>query len=230
MRNAVQLRYVAPMLELGLTGGIGSGKSTVAQKLVDKGAKLIDADQIVRDLQAPGAPVFVAMVERWGAKIVGDDGNLNRAAVADIVFGDTDELDALNGIVHPSVVTKIADLMKEFADADAASGSNTVVINDIPLLVNKDGKSERPEYDRFKGIIVVDVPVEVAVARLVEFRGFEKSDAEARIASQASREQRKAVADFVVDNSGTMDDLDPQIDTCWEWIETLRKGTSEGAG
>ena len=204
------------MLELGLTGGIGSGKSTVSQRLVDKGAKLVDADQIVRDLQAPGAPVFLAMVERWGDKIIGDDGNLNRAAVAEIVFSDTDELDALNGIVHPSVVTEIARVMKELSDTDH------VVINDIPLLVNKDGKSERPEYDRFKGIIVVDVPTEVAVARLVEFRGFDKEDAEARIASQASRDQRKAIADFVVDNAGSLDALDPQIDACWEWIQTLR--------
>ncbi len=219
MRVDPKVRYVSPMLELGLTGGIGSGKSTVAQKLVAKGAVLVDADQLVRDLQAPGAPVFVAMVERWGDGIVGDDGALDRGAVANIVFSDEDELKALNDIVHPSVVDEIARIQKELAETDH------VVINDIPLLVRKDGKSDRPEYKRFEGIIVVDVPVDLAVDRLVEFRGFDRDDAVARIEAQATREQRKAVADFVVDNSGTLEDLDPQIDACWEWITELKSST-----
>lgn len=204
------------MLELGLTGGIGSGKSTVAQLLVDKGAVLIDADQIVRDLQKPGAQVFLAMVERWGDDIVAEDGTLDRAAVANIVFSDEAELTAINEIVHPSVATEIARMLKELADTDH------VVINDIPLLVRKDGESDRPEYKRLQGIIVVDVPTETAVDRLVEFRGFDRDDAESRVASQATREQRKALADFVVDNSGPVDGLRPQIDACWDWIETLR--------
>lgn len=216
MRTTKKVRYVSPMLELGLTGGIGSGKSTIAQRLVDKGAVLIDADQIVRDLQKPGAPVFVTMVERWGDGIIGDDGELDRGAVANIVFSNEDELTALNEIVHPSVATEIARMQKELAE------TNHVVINDIPLLVKKDGESDRPEYKKLKGIIVVDVPTETAIDRLVEFRGFDREDAESRVASQATREQRRAVADFVVDNSGPLDGLDPQIDACWDWIETLR--------
>ncbi len=208
------------MLELGLTGGIGSGKSTVGQMLVDKGAVLIDADQIVRELQEPGKPVFVEMVKRWGDAIVGADGNLNRAAVADIVFNDADELNALNDIVHPSVATEMAALRKELLDTDH------VVINDIPLLVRADGTSDRPEYAHLQGIIVVDLPAEIAVERLVAFRGFDQDDAAARIANQASRDDRLAAADFVVDNSGPVEDLFPQIDACWTWIQTLRGDAS----
>ncbi len=210
------MRYVHAMLELGLTGGIGSGKSTVAQLLVDRGAALIDADLIVRELQSPGGEVFAAMVERWGDKIVGVDGNLNRPAVAEIVFNDPDELTELNNIVHPPVITEMARLREELAKTDK------VVINDIPLLVKKEGEEANHDYDHLKGIIVVDLPTEIAVERLVAFRGFDKADAEARMANQASREDRLAVADFVIDNAGLVEDLEPQIDKCWAWIASLR--------
>ena len=144
------------MIEIGLTGGIGSGKSTVADGLVARGAVLIDADRIVRELQEPGAPVFEAMVERWG-----------------------------------------------------------------PRIVAADGESIADQYANLAGIIVVDIDPELAVRRLVKFRGFSRRDALARIRNQASREARRAVADRVIDNSGTLEELRPQIDFVWSWIKTL---------
>jgi len=203
------------MIEFGLTGGIGSGKSTVAECLVAKGAVLIDADAIVRELQRPGQPVFEAMVERWGHVIVADDGTLDRAAVAGIVFGDEDELKALNDIVHPAVGKAMIDRREQL------KGSDTVVINDIPLLVRQDGSSDRPGFEQLAGIIVVDTPADVAIQRLVTHRGFSEDDARSRIANQASREDRLAVADFVVDNGGDLADLDAQIDACWAWIQSV---------
>ena len=203
------------MIEFGLTGGIGSGKSTVAECLVAKGAVLIDADAIVRELQRPGQPVFEAMVERWGDVIVADDGTLDRAAVAGIVFGDEDELKALNDIVHPAVGKAMIERREQL------KGSDTVVINDIPLLVRQDGSSDRPGFEQLAGIIVVDTPADVAIERLVTHRGFSEDDARSRIANQASREDRLAVADFVVDNGGDLADLDAQIDACWAWIRSV---------
>ena len=203
------------MIEIGLTGGIGSGKSTVADGLVARGAVLIDADRIVRELQEPGAPVFEAMVERWGPRIVSADGTLDRAAVAAIVFGDEDELKALNDIVHPAVGREMVRRRKE------VEGTDAVVILDIPLLVRADGESIADQYADLAGIVVVDVDPELAVRRLVKFRGFSRRDALARIRNQASREARRAVADRVIDNSGTLDELRPQIDFVWSWIKTL---------
>lgn len=203
------------MIEIGLTGGIGSGKSTVADALVEKGAVLIDADRIVRELQEPGKPVFEAMVERWGTKIVAKDGTLDRAKVAAIAFSDEDELKALNDIVHPAVGKEMVDRRK------AVEGTDAVVILDIPLLVRADGESIADQYANLAGIIVVDIDPELAVTRLVKYRGFTESDARARIANQASREARRAVADRVIDNSGTLDELEPQIRFVWSWIQTL---------
>ncbi|MEZ5244081.1 MAG: dephospho-CoA kinase [Acidimicrobiales bacterium] len=203
------------MIEIGLTGGIGSGKSTVADELVARGAVLIDADRIVRELQEPGAPVFEAMVQRWGDGIVAADGTLDRAAVAAIAFGDEAELTALNEIVHPAVGK---EMVRRRAEVE---GTDAVVILDIPLLVRADGESIADQYANLSGIIVVDVDPELAVKRLVQYRGFTAKDARARIRNQASREARKAVADRVIDNSGTLDELRPQIDFVWSWIRTL---------
>ena len=210
------------MIEFGLTGGIGSGKSTVAQALVERGAVLIDADAIIRELQAPGQPVFRAMVERWGTSIVTEDGTLDRPAVAAIVFADEHELETLNDIVHPAVGKEMIDRRK------VLEGTDAVVINDIPLLVRKDGSSEREGLDKLAGIIVVDTPPGVAIERLIEHRGFDQTDAEARVANQASREDRLAVADFVVDNGGPLDALASQIDACWAWIQS-RPGPDDTA-
>ena len=203
------------MIEIGLTGGIGAGKSTVADALVGRGAILIDADRIVRELQEPGAPVFKAMVERWGPRIVAPDGSLDRAAVAGIVFNDSDELDALNGIVHPAVGAEIS------ARRAAVAGTDTVVVLDIPLLVRADGEPIRPQYRDLAGIVVVDVEPDVAVERLVAHRGYTEEDARARVSNQAGREDRLAVADFVVDNNGNLEDLDAHIEELWSWITGL---------
>ena len=204
------------MLEIGLTGGIGSGKSTVAAMLGDRGASLVDADAIVRDLQTPGTPVFTAMVERWGDRILDDDGGLDRQAVADIVFADADELAALNGIVHPAVGDEMSRRREALADTDAT------VILDIPLLVESG-------HQGLAGVIVVDVDPEVAVTRLVAGRGFTPDDARSRIARQASREERLGRADLVVDNGGSLEDLTREVDRAWSWIGTLERPQS-GSG
>ena len=196
------------MLEIGLTGSIGSGKSTVATLLVERGAVLLDADAIVREIQEPGTPVFAAMVDRWGDGIVTDDGTLDRQAVADRVCGDPDELAALNAIVHPVV----ADEMTR--RREALAGTDVTVILDIPLLVESG-------YEGLAGIIVVDVDPELAVERLMMHRGFTETDARERIARQASRTDRLARADVVVDNSGSLEDLVAQVDRVQVWLDAL---------
>ena len=208
------------MKVIGLTGGIGSGKTTVGALLVEKGAYLVDADAVVREVQEPGTPVFKAMVERFGEKIVAADGSLDRQAVADIVFPDQQALADLNAIVHPAVGVEIVQRIA------AHEGTDDVVIADIPLLA--EGKSQIP----MSGVIVVDVPVETQVERLVRFRGFSETDARARIAKQATREDRLAKADFVIDNSGAPETLAAQIDAAWQWIATLAEvpDASRGEG
>ena len=203
------------MIEIALTGGIGSGKSTVADAFVDRGALLIDADRIVRELQEPGQPVFEAMVQRWGAAIVAEDGTLNRGAVAERVFNDADELKALGEIVHPALYNEIE------RRRGLNSGSDAVVVLDLPLLVGADGTSIADQFGEIAGIVVVDADPEITVERLVASRGFDEADARARIANQASREDRIAVADWVIDNSGDLPVLESNIDQAWEWITTL---------
>jgi len=197
------------MVLIGLTGGIGAGKSTVSSALRDRGALVIDADAITRELQQPGQPVFDAMVERFGRGILQDDGSLDRQAVADLVFPDPAALADLNAIVHPAVGATIAERLQ------SATGTDAIVILDVPLLV----ESGR---DDMGGTIVVDCDPEIAVQRLVEQRGFSEADARARIARQASREERLARADFVVDNTGSLAALEPQLDALWTWILSLR--------
>jgi dephospho-CoA kinase len=196
------------VLVVGLTGGIGSGKSTVSALLAEKGALIIDADAITREVQQPGHDVFQAMVERFGPDIVAADGSLDRPAVAAIVFADEQARKDLEAIVHPAVGAEMLNRMQAVADTDR------VVIYDVPLLV----ESARKGYG---AVIVVDVDPEVAVRRLVEHRQMDERDARARIANQASREERRAVADRVIDNSGTIADLERQVDEVWKWIETL---------
>ena len=195
-------------LEIGLTGGIGSGKSTVSAGLVDRGAVLIDADAIVRELQQPGKPVFEKMIERWGEKILSDEGELNRQAVADIVFKDSEEPLALNEIVHPLVREEIARLR------DTYVGGGAPIILDIPLLIESG-------YEDLNGIIVVDLIPEEAIRRLVAYRGFSEDDAKNRISNQVKREDRIEKADFVVDNNGDLNSLNEEIDRAWNWIESL---------
>lgn len=197
------------MLVIGLTGGIGSGKSTVSALLAARGAVVVDADAIVRDVQQPGTPVFDAMVERFGPGIVAADGTLDRAAVADLVFSDTDALADLNAIVHPAVGAEIVRRLQELEETDE------VVILDVPLMV--ESKNAYP----VAGLLVVDVDPEVAVERLVAHRGMREDDVRARMGRQASRDERVARADRVIDNSGTADDLVAQVDAAWEWIRGL---------
>lgn len=198
------------MLELGLTGGIGSGKSSVANLLVARGAELVDADAVVRELQAPGGAVLLAMVEHFGDKILTDEGTLDRQAVADIVFTDKEQLEALNRITHPAVNREMRDRRRAFVDTDAT------VILDIPLLIESGHKD-------LGGVIVVDTPVDLAVERLMAHRGFSEEDARARMANQVSREKRREKADFVVDNGATLADLEAEVDRCWAWIATLAR-------
>lgn len=196
------------MILVGLTGGIGSGKSTVSALLEEKGAVIIDADAIVRAVQSPGSPVLAKLAERFGTQVLANDGSLDRQAVANIVFNDPDALKALNAIVHPAVGLE----MNRRIIAQRTSGH--VVVLDIPLL------TENPR-EGLQGKIVVDVPVEVQVERLIKFRNFDETDARARISRQATREQRLENADFVVDNSGDLAGLEPQIEKLWEWLRSL---------
>ena len=196
------------MILVGLTGGIGSGKSTVSARLAARGAVILDADAITREVQLPGSPVLVELAERFGPEVIAADGSLERQALADIVFTDPEALKALNAIVHPAVGREMNRRMIE------QRTTTNVVILDIPLL------TENPR-EGLQGRIVVDVPVETQVERLVKHRGFDEADARARIGRQASRNERLATADFVVDNSGAPEDLEPQIDRLWRWLTSL---------
>ena len=191
---------------VGLTGGIGSGKSTVSAALVERGATLIDADAITRQLQAPGQPVLAAIVERFGDGVLDADGALDRQALADVVFTDPEALADLNAIVHPAVGAEIAE---QLAAATEAGG---IVVLDVPLLVET-GR------DGLAGTIVVDTSPEVALERLVDQRGLRRDDAEARMANQASRQERLAVADVVVRNDGTLGELEAEVDRLWGWLQ-----------
>jgi dephospho-CoA kinase len=196
------------MLLIGLTGGIGAGKSTVSARLAEHGAVIVDADAIVRELQQPGTVVFTEMVERFGPGIVGEDGELDRARVADLVFSDETALADLGAIVHPRVHEEIERRI------DQQRGTDAVVVLDVPLLV----ESGR---DDLAGTIVVDLDPEVAVARLVQHRGFTAEDARARIAKQVERSARLAVADFVIDNHGEPHELEEEIERAWAWVQQL---------
>lgn len=193
---------------VGLTGGIGSGKTTVGRLLAERGAVIVDADEIVRDVQQPGSPVLAQLAERFGPDVVAADGSLDRAALAAVAFADKEALAALNAIVHPAVGAEINRRVLSRRE------SHDVVVMDIPLLT----ENPRPGL---QAIIVVDVPTETQVQRLVEGRGFAEDDARARIARQATREQRLATATHIIDNSGDVDHLLPQIETVWSDITAM---------
>jgi dephospho-CoA kinase len=202
------------VLLIGLTGGIGSGKSTVSALLAERGAVVIDADAITREVQQPGTPVLAAMVEQFGDGILAADGTLDRQAVADIVFPDPEALAALAKIVHPAVGAEIARRLQDEAETDH------VVILDVPLLV----ESGR---DDMVALVVVDVDPDVALTRLVEQRGMRADDARARMAQQASREDRVAKADVVIDNSGTLADLEVAVAEAWPTLLALAEPIDE---
>ena len=191
-------------ITVGLTGGIGSGKSTVSRMLESKGAVLIDADAIAREVMAQGGPAYGPVVERFGDAVLAADGTIDRQALAEIVFADPEALADLNSATHPV----IGQLMVERRAAAEAAGA--VVVMDIPLL-----KATHREQIGFDVVVVVDAPVDLAVSRLVDQRGFGRADAEARLAVQITREERLALADVVLDNSGDLGALRVQVDRLW---------------
>ncbi len=203
------------MFLVGLTGGIGSGKSTVARALESRGAAVVDADRIAREIVEPGGPAYAAVVDRFGAGVVLPDGRLDRAALAAVVFNDAGSLADLNAITHP-VIGRV------MAERTAQAGQNAeIVILDIPLL-----DIATKERMRFDAIVVVDVPEDAALQRLCAHRGFSEDDARARIAAQLSREERRGLADLVIDNSGSRDDLERELERVWSWLGERSKSRS----
>ena len=199
------------MLTVGLTGGIGAGKSTVGDLLVAKGAILVDADRIAREVVAPGGPAYQPMIDRFGTGILGGDGNIDRPAVAAIVFGDPEALADLNAITHPAIGVAMMQRKDEFAATD------DIVILDIPLL-----KEVHRQMLSLAAVVVVDTPLETALDRLITRRGMSKEDAEARIASQIDRQTRLQGADLVVDNSGDEQHLAEEVARIWDALVVLR--------
>jgi dephospho-CoA kinase len=189
------------VLRIGLTGGIGSGKSTVSRLLAGHGAVIVDADVIAREVVEPGTPGLAAVVEAFGSEVLTPDGSLDRPALAAVVFGDPDARRRLDAIVHPLVRARATEVA-------AAAPPGAVIVNDVPLLVET---GQAAAYDL---VLVVEADPETRVARLVQ-RGLTAEDARARMAAQATDEQRRAVADVVLDNSGTENDLAAQVDRFW---------------
>ncbi|MGZ4104003.1 MAG: dephospho-CoA kinase [Actinomycetota bacterium] len=202
------------MLLVGLTGGIGAGKSTVARLLADRGAVIIDADSIVRELQRPGTEVFRAIVERFGKQVVAADGSLDRPKLADIAFRDEDARSALNAIVHPAVYAVMAERITAIED------ENAVVVLDIPLLAEAGGR------EGMDVVIVVDADQDLRVTRVVDERGLDAGQVRARMAAQASSEQRAALADVVIRNDGDMEALRAQVDALWVMLSERRGGAA----
>ncbi|WP_405732327.1 dephospho-CoA kinase [Streptomyces sp. NBC_01537] len=195
------------MTRAGLTGGIGSGKSTVSALLVSYGAVLIDADRIAREVVEPGTPGLAAVVAEFGTGVLLPDGSLDRPGLGSIVFADPDRLKALNAIVHPLVRDRSSQ-------QEAAAGPGTVVVHDVPLLAEN---ALAPLYDV---VVVVDAAPSTQLDRLVRLRGMTQEEARARMAAQATREQRLAVADFVIDNDGPLDALEPQVRKVWDELRS----------
>ena len=193
------------MLQVGLTGGIGSGKSAVSERLEALGAVVLDGDKAARAVVEPGTPGLARIAETFGPGVLRADGSLDRAKLAGIVFSDEAALGKLNAITHPL----IHEYLKAAAEAAVkAGGPDTIMVHDIPLL------AEGQRSAQFDLVIVVDVPAEVQVSRLAG-RGLPEDQARARIAAQATREQRLAIADIVIDNSGTLAELDRRVSEVW---------------
>lgn len=215
------------MVVVGLTGGIGSGKSTVASALSERGAVVVDADRIARSLLEPGGGAFSAVVERFGPGVLAPDGTIDRSRLAEVVFADADALGELNRLTHPLIGAEIGRRLEQ-----AREESARVVVLDVPLLV--EGGRERYPVDV---VVVVDAPEAVVLERLEAERGMDPDAARARMARQATREQRMAVADVVLDNGGDKAALAAQVDRLWSWLEAemagpvpeeLARGRTEG--
>jgi dephospho-CoA kinase len=195
------------MLAVGLTGGIGSGKSAVADMLVARGAVLIDADQVARDVVAPGGPAYQPLIDRFGREIVAADGTIDRKALAAVAFADEESRLALNAITHPAIGLAM------IAARDALADTDDIVVLAIPLLT-----AVHRETVKLHEVVVVDTPTDIALERLLSQRGFDRADAEARIRSQISREERVEEADYVLDNSGDRAALEAEVATLWDWL------------
>ena len=188
---------------VGLTGGVASGKSTVSAILAELGAVVIDADQLARAVVAPGTEGLARVVEEFGPEVLTENGELDRPAVGAIVFADDEARRRLEAIIHPLVRARGAEL-------EAAAPEGALVVHDIPLL------AETGQADAFDAVVVVDAPVQTQVARMTALRGWTAEDAQARVAAQATREQRRAVATYVIDNTGTLEDLRDRVTEVFE--------------
>jgi dephospho-CoA kinase len=203
------------VLRVGLTGGIGAGKSEVSKRLAALGAVVIDADKAAREVVEPGTPGLARVVESFGTGVLQEDGSLDRPKLGEIVFGDAEALATLNGIIHPLVHEHVR--VAEDA-AIAAGGDDLVLVHDIPLL------AEGGRGSGFDEVIVVDAPAEAQASRLVGQRGMTAQQAAARMAAQATREQRLAIATIVIDNSGTLDELDRRVAEVWAELRSRAAG------
>jgi dephospho-CoA kinase len=198
------------MLAVGLTGGIGSGKSTVAELLARRGAVVVDADAVAREVVEPGTPALAALVERFGGGILAADGSLDRAALAAVAFADEASRKDLEAITHPAI-------NEEFLRRMLAAPADAVVVCDVPLLA----ESQAAQARGYKAVIVVEAPRDVRLERL-ESRGVPRDDALRRIAAQASDEERRALATHLVDNSGDLAHLERQVDDLWAELLRLK--------
>jgi dephospho-CoA kinase len=190
------------VLRVGLTGGIGAGKSEVSKRLAAQGAIVIDADAIARDVVAPGTPGLAQVLDAFGQDLVRPDGSLDRERLGEIVFADKDRLGVLNAIVHPLVGQRMAEL-------ENSAAANAIVVHDVPLI------AENSLASGFDLVVVVDAPPSVQLSRLVRHRKMSADQVRARMAAQASRPQRLAIADLVIDNSGSLAELDRQVGDLW---------------
>ena len=227
------------MLRVGLTGGIGSGKSTVAGMLARRGAVVVDADEIAREVVAPGAPAYEALVARFGQGVLGPDGAIDRPGLARVAFSDAAALADLNAITHPLIGATLLERLDSLdsdspehpgsldsaspghpgsrpAEPGSSGAVGGVAVAVIPLL-----GPAHVDALRLRAVVLVDCPIDVAVRRLAEGRGMTRADARARVAAQPSREQRIALADYVVDNSSSAEDLVAQVDALWAWLHAL---------
>lgn len=199
------------MLKVGLTGGIGAGKSEVSRLLASYGAVVVDADAIAREVVEPGTPGLAAVVAEFGEDVLASDGTLNRPRLGAIVFADPARLAALNAIVHPLVGSRSAEL-------EAAAGPEAIVVHDVPLLTEN---GLAPLYDV---VVVVDVSPATQIDRLVRLRGMTEDEVRSRMAAQADREERLAVADIVIDNDGPLVLLEPQVRAVWQKLRDRAAG------
>ncbi|GAA3976591.1 dephospho-CoA kinase [Thermobifida alba] len=200
------------MLKVGLTGGIGSGKSSVARRLAEYGALVIDADAIAREVVEPGTEALAEIVAEFGEQVLTPEGRLDRPKLGEIVFADEARLARLNAIVHPRVGQRTQELMERAEEG-------TVVVYDVPLLV------ENGLADLYDVVVVVDVPVRTQVERVTATRGMPEEQVRARIRAQATREQRRAVADILIDNSGSEQELDVRVAEVWEELQRRLRDT-----